>query len=216
VPDLAVTVGGAKVVPFAATPLLAFVLHVRNTPAGQPIHTVVLRCQLQLEVTRRRYSAEEELKLRDLFGTPERWGQTLRSMLWTHTTVVVPPFSGDTTVDLPVPCTFDFNVGATKYFYGLTDGDVPLTFLFSGSVFYEGAASGMQVAPISWNTEARFRLPVSVWRDLIAHYYPNEAWLHLRRDVFDRLYLYKVAHGIPTWEQALEEILPPVEEESRA
>jgi len=29
----------------------------------------------------------------------------------------------------------------------------------------------------------------------------------LRRDVFDRLYRYKVQHGIPTWEQTLEQVL---------
>lgn len=214
-PELSLVVEGTKVVPFATAPLLAFALHVRNAPAHETIHTVVLRCQIQLEVTRRQYSAGEEASLRDLFGDPERWGQTLRTMLWTHASVVVPAFTGEATVDLPVPCTFDFNVGATKYFYGLADGDIPLSFLFSGSVFYDDAACGLQVAPISWNTEARFRMPVMVWHDLMAHYYPNLAWLHLRRDVFDRLYRYKVEHGIPTWEQALEQILPPVAEESR-
>lgn len=215
VPELSLSVDGVKVVPFAASPLLAFALHMRNTPSEQTIHSVALRCQLQLEVTRRRYTPDEETRLRDLFGESGRWGQTLRTMLWTHADVVAPPFSGETTVDLHVPCTFDFNVGATKYFYGLTDGDVPLSFLFSGSVFYQDDGGPMQVAPISWNSEARFRLPVKVWHDLMAHYYPNSAWLTLRRDVFDRLYRYKVEHGIPTWEQALEEILPPLEVESR-
>jgi hypothetical protein len=38
-------------------------------------------------------------------------------------------------------------------------------------------------------------------------YYPNSAWINLRRDVFDRLYRYKMQHGIPTWEQALERAL---------
>jgi hypothetical protein len=43
-------------------------------------------------------------------------------------------------------------------------------------------------------------------------YYPNSAWLCLRRDVFERLYQYKVARGIPTWEQMLESIVPTLEE----
>ena len=38
-------------------------------------------------------------------------------------------------------------------------------------------------------------------------YYPNSAWLCLRRDIFERLYEYKMRHGIPTWEAALEKIL---------
>ena len=38
-------------------------------------------------------------------------------------------------------------------------------------------------------------------------YYPGSAWICLRRDVFERLYDYKVRHGIPTWEQTLESML---------
>jgi Family of unknown function (DUF6084) len=38
-------------------------------------------------------------------------------------------------------------------------------------------------------------------------YYPNSAWLRLRRDAFERLYQYKRRRGIPTWEQALESLL---------
>ena len=46
--------------------------------------------------------------------------------------------------------------------------------------------------------EAKFRLPQKVWRELIDSYYPNTAWLCLRRDVFDRLNQYKMRRGIPT------------------
>ena len=160
----------------------------------------MLRCQIQIETTRRKYQAEEEERLRDLFGEPERWGQTLRAMLWTHASVVVPPFTGETTTDLPVACSYDFNVAATKYFYALEEGEIPLDFLFSGSVFYQDAEGALQVAPISWTQEARFRLPVATWRQLMEAYYPNSACVQLRRDVFDRLYQYKMRHGIPTWE----------------
>jgi hypothetical protein len=45
-------------------------------------------------------------------------------------------------------------------------------------------------------------------------YYPNSAWLCLRRDVFDRLYQYKRGRGMATWEQALESILPSATEPS--
>jgi hypothetical protein len=205
VPDLSFSVAGAAVTPFAAAPLLGFTVRIKNAVADEVIHTAVLRCQIQLDVTRRHYSPDEAARLRDLFGERDRWGNTLRGMLWTHANVVVPSFVGETSVEVPVPCTFDFNVAATKYFYGLEDGDVPLTFLFSGSVFYEDAADGLRVVPVPWDREATFRFPVSVWRDLMDHYYPNVAWLTLRRDVFDRLYRYKVERGIPTWEQVVEE-----------
>jgi hypothetical protein len=136
-------------------------------------------------------------------------------MLWVHTGVVVLPFIGETVVDLPVPCTFDFNVAATKYFHALDDGDVPLCLLFSGSVFYEGKDSTLQVCQIPWEKEASFRLPVRVWKKMMDDYYPNSAWLNLRQDVFDRLYRYKVAHGLPTWEQTFESLLSVEESVTR-
>jgi hypothetical protein len=211
-PELNFQVEGAQAVPYGATPMLAFKLRVSNASGEEPIHTVALRAQIQIEVARRHYSAGEQSKLADLFGEPERWGQTLRSMLWTHAIVIVPPFAKETVVDLEVPCTFDFNVAATKYFHGLAEGDLPLNFLFSGTVFYADASDHLQVAPISWEKEAKFSLPLKAWKDVIDHYYPNSAWLYLRRDVFDRLYQYKVRHGIPTWEQVIERVLAGTEE----
>ncbi len=211
-PDLNFQVESAEAVPYGATPLLSFKLRVANSGAEEAIHTVVLRAQIQIEVTRRHYSQEEQSRLLDLFGEPERWGQTLRNLLWTHAIVVVPPFNKETVVEMQVPCTFDFNVAATKYFHGLADGDLPLTFLFSGTVFYPEQNGQLQVAPISWEKEAKFKLPLKAWKDLIDHYYPNSAWLYLRRDVFDRLYQYKMRHGIPTWEQTIERVLAGTEE----
>ncbi len=209
-PDLSFQVVGADVTPYAMVPLLTFRLRVSNAAPDETIHNVVLRCQIQIETTRRKYHPDEELRLRDLFGEPERWGQTLRAMLWTHASVVVPPFTGEIVAEVPVGCSYDFNVAATKYFYALEEGEIPLDFLFSGSVFYQDAEGALQVAPISWTQEARFRLPVATWKGLMEAYYPNMAWVQLRRDVFDRLYQYKMLNGLPTWEQTLERILPPV------
>lgn len=207
-PDLRFQIESASVVPFAAIPMLAFQLQIRNAMADEKIHTIALRCQIQLEVTRRRYAPREQERLLDLFGQPDRWSQTLRSLLWTHANLVVPGFAGASTmVDLQVPCTFDFNVAATKYFEALTDGEIPLLMLFSGTVFYAPPDSPLQVAPISWEQEARYKLPVKLWREMMESYYPNCVWINLRRDIFDRLYLYKMQHSIPTWEQALEHAL---------
>lgn len=206
-PDLGITVDEARAVSFAASPTLGIGLRVVNSDPAESIHTVVLRCQIQIEVTRRRYSGPDQERLRDLFGEPERWGQTLRSMLWTHASTVVPAFRESTSVQLQVPCTFDFNIAVTKYFAGLTDGEIPLCLMFSGTVFYENQAGAVQVAPISWAKEARFRLPLSVWKEMMDLYYPNSAWVCLRRDVFEQLQDYKVRHGIPTWEEAIERIL---------
>ncbi len=211
-PDLSFQIEKAEAQRFTVAPTLLFKLRISNGVAGEIIHSVALRCQIQIEVTRRQYTSDDQERLRDLFGEPERWGQTLKTMLWTHASVVAPAFQDTAVVDLPVPCTFDFNVAATKYFYGVEEGDVPLEFLFSGTVFYADAAGAMQVVPIPWDKEARFRLPIKSWREMMDVYYPNSAWLCLRRDVFERLYRYKIDHGIPTWEQALERMLPPSEE----
>ncbi|MGA3205438.1 MAG: DUF6084 family protein [Bryobacteraceae bacterium] len=211
-PDLIITVANAEAVPFAATPSIAFAMDLKNADPNEVLHTVVLRCQIQIEVARRKYSGADQEKLRDLFGEPERWGQTLRNLLWTHASVVVPQFKGGTVVSMPVPCTFDFNIAATKYFNGLADGDIPLCMMFSGTVFYADAGGSLRVAPISWDKETRFRLPLKVWRDMMDLYYPNLAWLSLRRDVFERLHEYKVRHGIPSWDQAIERILSEAEE----
>jgi hypothetical protein len=215
VPDLSFKIEKAEAQRFAAAPTLLFKLAIANNAPNEVVHSVALRCQIQLEVTRRQYSGADQAKMRDLFGEPERWSQTLKNMLWTHASVVAPAFQDSILVDLPVPCTFDFNVASTKYFHGLADGDVPLNFLFSGTVFYADGSGALQVAPIPWDKEARFRLPVKAWNEMMDIYYPNSAWLCLRRDVFERLYRYKVAHGIPTWEQVLEKMLPVEEEVTR-
>jgi hypothetical protein len=209
VPDLSFHLQSAEAVPFAAVPLVSFKLEVVNAQPTEPVHSALLRAQVQIEAARRRYDAEEQAALGDLFGEPERWSTTLRSMLWTHVAIALPQFEERTTVDVPLPCTFDFNVAATKYFHGLAQGDVPLSFLFSGTVFYEsGHERSLLVAPVPWDKEARFRLPVQTWHALMDHYYPNVAWLRLRRDTFDRLAAFKRRNSIPTWEEALERILP--------
>jgi hypothetical protein len=206
-PDLRFQIEAVEAAPFAATPTLIFKVRIDNRPTAEPLHTIVLRCQIRIEPGRRAYRPEEQNGLRDLFGTPDRWAQTLRSLLWTHVNTTVPGFTGTQTVDLEVPCTFDFNVAATKYFAGVETGDVPLTFLFSGSIFYERADGALQVAQVPWEKEAAYRLPVGVWRTLMDQHYPNTAWLCLRREVFDRLHQFKIDRGLPTWEEAVEVLL---------
>jgi len=209
-PDLSISVAQVEVVPFTASPTLAFKLRIANADPMEKIHTVVLRCQIQIEVTRRKYSAEEQENLRDLFGEPARWGQTLRNLLWNNSSVVVPQFAGVTSIDLQVPCTFDFSVATTKYFNGLADGEIPVCLMFSGTVFYADAEGALQVAPISWDKETKFRVPLKIWKEMMDAFYPNTAWLCLRRDVFEELHRYKVERGIPTWEQTFESMLETV------
>lgn len=215
-PDLNFEVVGVEPHRFAAEPMLLFKLRITEAvPAGiaaTAIHSVTLRCQVRIEPARRHYTSAEKERLLDLFGTPERWGQTLRPMLWTHVTSVVPPFEGSRIVELPVPCSSDFTLAATKYFGALDQGEVPLCFLFSGTIFHEGLEGDLQVEQISWEKEASYRLPASTWHALMEQHYPNMAWLCVRKDVFENLLHYKSRQGLPTWEQAIERLLATSEE----
>jgi len=193
------------------TPLLNFKVEVTNSPASEAIHSVILQAQIQIQSTQRRYDAGEKDKLKDLFGAPERWGDTLRAKLWTIAQTTLRSFSGSTTALLTIPCTYDLNVVATKYFYALESGEVPLLFLFSGTIFYEGADGRLQVQQISWNKECAYRMPVKVWQELMDHHYPNSAWLALNREVFERLYAYRRDHGLSSWDQTIEQLLPALE-----
>lgn len=209
--ELSFQIEGAEVVPFAASPLLNLKTRIRATDSELCIHNILLQCQVQIEPTRRPYIDEEKIKLQDLFGDPIRWGQTLRPILWSNVNVVVPSFACETLANIPVPCTFDFNIASTKYLYGLEGGEIPICVFFSGTVFYANA-EGFRLTKIPWDREAKFRLPVPLWKEMMEMYYPNASWVCLQRDVFDQIYRYKTARGIPTWEQTFEKLLASGEE----
>jgi len=212
-PDLNFEVVGAEVPAFAANPTLLFKLRITSTPEEEHIHSISLRCQIQLAVTRRRYSPEAQARLLEIFGEPKQWRDTLRNFLWTHANVNVAQFSGSLIADIAVPCTYDFEVTSTKYFNALEDGEIPLIFLFSGTIFYENAQGSLQVGQIPWSKEANFRLPVTVWQGMIARYYPNPTWIRLHKDIFDQLYRYKATHALPTWEDVFVKLLQASGEE---
>jgi len=207
-PSLSISVEGAAPIPYAAAPTIAFQLKIVNPVPTHAIQNIALRCQILIEASRRHYKTDERESLRDLFGDPDRWSQTLRSILRTHATVTVPAFTGSVLTDLTVPCTFDFNVGAAKYFHAIEENDVPLCFQFRGTIFYAAPDGRLQIDQIGWDKEARFRLPSQVWREMMDHYYPNSAWLRLGRDAFERLYAYKRERGIATWEETIEQLIP--------
>lgn len=207
-PELGFKVTGVQAAARGVTPLLQFSLALTNEPETEIIQAVILHTQIQIQAPQRVYNGREKAALIELFGPPEQWGQTLRNRLWAVSHTTVSTFAGCTETLLAVPCTYDLNVTATKYFYALESGEAPLLFLFSGTVFYAAADGHLQVQQISWNREATYQMPASVWKELMENHYPNSAWLALRRDVFDRLYAYKRTHGLATWEQVMDELLP--------
>jgi hypothetical protein len=210
-PDLDFKITGVEPGAYGLTPLLNFNVEVTNSPLTETIQSVILQAQIQFQTKQRHYGPGEKEKLTEVFGASERWGETLRTKLWALTQTTVRPFSGRTTARLTVPCTFDLNVMATKYFYALEGGEVPLLFLYSGTIFYEAEDGRLQVQQISWNKECLYGMPVQTWRELMDHHYPNTAWISLNREVFERLYAYRRSHGIATWEQTIEQLLPAME-----
>jgi hypothetical protein len=191
--------------PYAVTPLLNARVGIA-ADGDDPVHTIALRCQVRIEPLRRGYSDDEEAGMLDLFGPRERWSTTQRTFLWQHSSAMVQGFTGGTQVDLPLECTYDFEVAAAKYFHALHDGTIPLQFLFSGTVFVQGA-NGFSVQQVPWDREDRYDLPVSVWRNLIQLHYPNTGWLRLSRDTLDELAAYKSTHGMLGFDDAITSLL---------
>ncbi len=210
-PELKFQIAGVEAAARGLTPLLQFKLRISGSSDAETIQGLLLNAQIQIQCPQRAYTADEKEKLADLFGPPERWGQTLRNRLWACASTTVGAFRGSTEILLPVPCTYDLSVASAKYFYALEAGEVSVLFLFSGSLFYLNAEGRLQIEPISWNSECVYRFPVQLWRELMERHYPNSAWLSLRRDIFDRLYAYKRQKGLATWEQALEFLLQGAE-----
>lgn len=187
---------------YAVAPTLSFRLRVTDSGAA-PVQHVALRCQLRIEPQRRTYTDAEAGRLRDLFGERPRWGSTLKPMQLASVPLTVPPFTGHTEVDLPVPCSYDMEVATSTYFHALDDGEIPLLLLFSGTVFRTVDGGGFVVDPIPWRTETSFRMPVGVWRDMMNRHFPDGTWLRLHRDTLDALGAFKSRRALPGWDEAL-------------
>lgn len=203
--DLHFDVLDARTELHAAVPTIMFRTRVEESD-GKRVHAAALRCQIRIEPQRRRYSEREEENLYELFGETPQWGNSLRPFLWTHVSSVVGRFDGITEFDLPVACTYDFEVAGAKYMHGLSDGDIPLLFLFSGTAFTQGP-SGFSAEPLSWSTESSYRLPLSVWRGTMDAYFPGSGFIRIRRDTLDDLQRFRARRGLPTWDQAFAQLL---------
>jgi hypothetical protein len=205
-PELAFDVLDARAAEHAATPTLLFDVEIRAP--GYKVRSILLDVQIQIAARQRPYGEAAQARLLELFGTPARWGTTLRTLPWVRTTAVVPPFEGATVLELPVQCTYDLEVTAARYFAALEDGEIPLELLFSGSVFFASPnGGGLQTVRIAWDSDVDHRLPVAVWREAMERHFPGSAWLRLGRDSYDRLCAYKARHAHESWEAAIDSLL---------
>jgi len=190
---------GARAERHAAVPTLLFELEIH---APEPVESISLRCQIRIEPGRRKYSTAEEGPLLELFGEPPRWGETQKAFLWTHASTVVPAFTGSTRIELPVTCTYDFEVAASKYLHALEDGDIPTLLLFNGAMFsHRGGA--LSVTQIPWDVESPLRVPVRVWREMMDAYFPSSGWLRLHKDTIDALLRCKAQRALASWDELM-------------
>ena len=211
--DLAFDVVDVVPEPYALTPILNARISV-TASSDEPVQAIALRCQVRIEPLRRGYSDEEAAGLIDLFGPRQRWATTQRTFLWQHCAAMVPGFTGTTEVTLPLQCTYDFEVAATKYLHALRDGTLPLQFLFSGTVFVAGQR-GFSVEQVPWDREDRYDMPVTVWRQLIGQHYPSSGWVRLSHDTMAALAAFKSAHGLLDIDEAVTALLAAAAEEVR-
>ncbi len=196
---------GAHADRYAVAPSMAFTLRISDT-SGQQVEAIALRCQIRIEPSRRRYSAAEAERLSDLFGETQRWAETLRPLQFTNVAIMVPRFTGSIELDLPVMLSYDLEIGSTRYFAGLDDGEVPLLLLFSGTVF--GMTGGrLQAQQVPWSKEAAYRLPISIWREAVDAHFPNSAWIKMSRQTLDELQRFKTRTALPTWDATIQALL---------
>ena len=205
-PQLEFSVESAHAVRYAAVPTLGFSLRIER-PDGGEVRSIALNAQLRIGATGRSYSSAERERLFELFGRPEQFGKTVRSLLWANATANVPAFRGSTVHELTIPCTYDFEVAAAKYLEALEGGEVPLELLFSGGVFYPEPVGRLQVVSISWDQEAEYRLPVAVWREAMREHFGDSPWLRLGRESFERLHAFKARGAFASWDEAVDALL---------
>jgi hypothetical protein len=209
-PELSFAVESAGALELAAVPTLRIELRIESR-GGVPVRSVALETQIRIAATQRSYGACAQERLVELFGRPEQWGASLRSLHWTNVVAHVPAFSHSTRFDLLVPCSYDFELAAARYFDALEDGEVPLELLFSGTVFYTGQDGRLQITRISWERDARCRLPVAVWKAMMERHFGDSAFLRLRKGTLDRLQAYKARNTLLTFEDAINSLLREAE-----
>jgi hypothetical protein len=209
IPEPEFEITGAAHVAFAATPTILFSA-TATEPNGFEVQSIALTVQLMIDPARRGYDPDTRQRLAELFGPPASWAPSTSGLAWARVAATVPGFSGMTAFGLEVPCTYDLEVAAAKYFYALEDGQVPLTFHFNGSVFYRSgppAGGRLQVTPISWSNSAQYRMPVEVWRAMIAEHYPGGGWIRLHETTLATLNRRRGARGLPSFDACVRELL---------
>jgi hypothetical protein len=181
-PDLSFEIRAVWVRPFAVVPTLVFEMRIVNAVAEEEVFAAALRCQMRIEAM-------------------------ARELYWMTVAVPVPRFTGETLIEVPVACYEDHVTAAGKYFQTQKDGVIPLTFLFSGTLFYGGPDGVVRVGEPNWEREASFSMPAGLWQVMMDLYFPNMRWLAVRHELFEKLRLLASIGSYPTLDICLEELV---------
>jgi hypothetical protein len=203
-PEFAIV--GVEPQPSAATPMLVFEASVTET-SGREIYTIALSAQIQIDADRRTYGPETRERLRDLFGRPERIPQTAGTLLLARIDTLVPSFSGEGSFTLALPCSADLELATTRYLSSLEGGSVPLTFNFSGTIFYCGEEERLQLVQVPWSCTARYRLHASLWRDLMEKRHAASGFVRLQADTLELLRARRAERGHLTLDDTIVDAL---------
>jgi uncharacterized protein DUF6084 len=206
VPDLDFAVTGARAMTDAAVPTLAFRLALSRTGGGR-VRSVSLNADVRIAVAHRRYEHADRLVMARLFGQPEQWATSMRPLTWARISTVVPPFDERTETDLQVPCSRDMELAVTSYFHGVRDGEIPLDFLFSGTVFHDGPDGRLRTAQISWAKDTTCRLPAGLWHEVTGRYDGGTSWLPLSPGTYGELTAHRDRHALTGWDETVGDLI---------
>ena len=203
-PEFAIT--SAAHLAFAAAPTMIFSATATDR-SEQEIQSIALTAQVMIDPSRRGYDPETRERLAELFGPPASWTPSTQGLAWARVAAVIPGFSGSTSFALELPCTYDLEVAAAKYFYALQDGSVPLSFHFNGTIFYRGDDGRLQMTPVPWSASAQFGMPVSAWRAMITEHYPGGGWIRVSDETLAALNARRAERGLPSFDACVSELL---------
>ena len=206
VPDPEFAVSTAGHLPHAAAPTLEFSGGVTDA-SGFEIQSMALVVQVMIDPARRSYDPQTRARLAELFGPAEAWAPPDHGLHLARLVAFVPGFAGTGAFTLDVPCTYDLEVAAAKYFYALPDGAVPMSFHFNGTILYRDAEARLQVVPVPWSATARFRMRLSVWRTMMAEHYPGGGWVRLQPETLAALNARRSERGLHSFDAAVSELL---------
>lgn len=206
VPEPAFAITGAAHRAYCVAPTMVF-SGTASDRTGHEIQSIALCAQVMIDPARRGYDAQTRERLAELFGPPASWTASPQGLAWARVFVGIPAFVGSTTFALELPCTYDLEVAASKYFYALADGDAPLSFHFSGTVFYLGRDGRLQVVPVPWSATAQFPMPIAAWRAMIAEHYPGGGWIRLHERTLAALNALRSSRGLPSFDSCVTELL---------